>query len=47
MGADKEKGLNPYVQMIHDYFDANEKLFDENLIVCGDFNSNAVFNPKH
>ena len=47
MGADKEKGLPPYVQMIHDYFDANEKLFDENLIVCGDFNSNVVFNPKH
>ncbi len=47
MAADKEKGLNPYVQMIHDYFDANEKLFDENLIICGDFNSNAVFNPKH
>lgn len=37
-----------YIEMIHDYFDANhEKLFDENLIMCGDFNSNAVFNPKH
>ena len=47
MGGDKEKGLNPYVEMIHDYFDANEKLFDENLIVCGDFNSNTLFNPKH
>lgn len=37
-----------YIEMIHDYFDANhEKLFDENLIMCGDFNSNAVFNHKH
>ena len=47
MGADKEKGLNGYVEMIHDYFDANQQLFDENLIMCGDFNSNAVWNNKH
>ncbi|MGN0177606.1 MAG: hypothetical protein ACI389_07220 [Methanobrevibacter sp.] len=37
-----------YVEMIHDYFDENhEKLVNENLIMCGDFNSNAVFNHKH
>jgi len=36
-----------YVEMIHDYFDANEKVFDENLIMCGDFNSNAIWNRKH
>lgn len=36
-----------YVQMIHDFFDANERLFDENLIMCGDFNSNVVFNGHH
>ncbi len=36
-----------YVEMIHDLFDANEKLFNENLIMCGDFNSNQRFNYKH
>ncbi len=36
-----------YVEMIHDYFDANTELFDENLIMCGDFNSNVVFNNHH
>lgn len=44
---DKEKGLNPYVEMIHDFFDANTELFDENLIICGDLNSSAVFNHHH
>ncbi|WP_346661756.1 endonuclease/exonuclease/phosphatase family protein [uncultured Methanobrevibacter sp.] len=39
--------MPPYVEMIHDYFDANTDLFDESLVICGDFNSNAVFNPKH
>ena len=29
------------------FFDANMDLFDENLIVCGDFNSSVVFNEKH
>ncbi len=47
MDKDKEKGLPPYVQMIHDYFDANDDLFDENLIMCGDFNSNAIWNDLH
>lgn len=42
IGADKEKGLNLYVEMIHDYFDANSELFDENLIICGDFKVNKV-----
>lgn len=36
-----------YVEMIHDFFDANEELFDENLIMCGDFNSSVVFNGHH
>lgn len=36
-----------YVQMIHDFFDANEDLFDENLVMCGDFNSSVVFNYHH
>lgn len=36
-----------YVEMIHDYFDANTELFDENLVMCGDFNSSTVFDKKH
>ena len=36
-----------YVEMIHDYIDANEDLFNDNLVMCGDFNSNAVFNYHH
>lgn len=36
-----------YVEMIHDYFDSNSDLFNENLIMCGDFNSNVVFNYSH
>ena len=47
MDEDKKLGLSPYVEMIHDFFDANKDLFDENLIMCGDFNSSAVFNERH
>ena len=36
-----------YVEMIHDYFDANIDLFDESLIMCGDFNSNAIWDKFH
>lgn len=36
-----------YVEMIHDYFDANNDLFDENLVMCGDFNSNVIWNNEH
>jgi len=43
----EEKGLNPYVEMIHDFYDANLELFDENLIICGDLNSNVELNPGH
>ncbi|WP_296874680.1 endonuclease/exonuclease/phosphatase family protein [uncultured Methanobrevibacter sp.] len=39
--------MSKYVEMIHDYFDANEELFDENLVMCGDFNSNVRFNGHH
>lgn len=50
MNKDKELGLPPYVEMIHDFLDENkdEELFDGTpIIMCGDFNSSAVFNPKH
>ena len=49
MGEDR-KGGNRYVEMIHDFLDANkdnEELFGDTLIMCGDFNSSAVFNSKH
>ncbi|MBQ6628307.1 MAG: endonuclease/exonuclease/phosphatase family protein [Methanobrevibacter sp.] len=36
-----------YVEMIHDFFDANEELFCENMVMCGDFNSSVVFNYHH
>ena len=36
-----------YVEMIHDFYDANDDIFDENLIMCGDFNSNKRFNYQH
>ena len=47
MDKDKEKGLNPYVEMIHDFLEENEDVFDENLVMCGDLNSNVVFNDHH
>ena len=36
-----------YVEMIHDYFDANPDLFNDNLVICGDFNSNVIWNNEH
>lgn len=50
MDEDKEKGLNPYVEMIHDFWDdnkGNEELFKRELIICGDFNSSSKFDKKH
>lgn len=46
MTIDDEK--DTYVEMIHGYFDANyDKIFDENLIMCGDFNSNTKWDDDH
>ena len=42
--------MDPYVEMIHDFIDANEdnkELFDKPIIMCGDFNSNRIWNTKH
>lgn len=33
--------------MIHDYFDVNYKIFDENIVMCGDFNSNVIWDGEH
>lgn len=33
--------------MIHDYFDENTDLFDKDLVMCGDFNSNVIWNNQH
>ena len=50
MGESKRGGSNNYVEMIHEFLDENidnNELFGDTLIMCGDFNSSAVFNPKH
>ena len=39
--------MPPYVDMIHDFFDENYSLFDENLVMCGDFNSNVIWDKQH
>lgn len=39
--------MPPYVEMIHDYFDDNTTLFDEDLVMCGDFNSNVIWDIEH
>ena len=39
--------MPPYVEMIHDFFDENISLFDENLVMCGDFNSNTIWDKEH
>ena len=36
-----------YVEMIHDYYNANRELFNENLVMCGDFNSSVLFDEEH
>lgn len=36
-----------YVEMIHDYYNANRELFNENLVMCGDLNSNVVLDEHH
>jgi exonuclease III len=39
--------MPPYVEMIHNYFDENTPLFNESLIMCGDFNSNSIWDKEH
>lgn len=36
-----------YIQEIHNYYEANKQLFNKELIMCGDFNSNTFFNKYH
>lgn len=33
--------------MIHDYYNANRGLFNENLVICGDFNRSVVLDDPH
>lgn len=47
MEFDKSKKRAPYVEMIHDFVDENPDLFNKKLIMCGDFNSNSVFDDEH
>ena len=35
-----------HVEMIHDYYEANKDLFDENLVMCGDLNSSVLFDER-
>ena len=35
-----------YVEMIHDFYDANKRLFNENLVMCGDLNSSVLFDKR-
>lgn len=35
-----------YVEMIHDFYNANKELFNENLIMCGDLNSSIYFDEQ-
>lgn len=39
--------MPPYVEMIHDFFDENTSLFNEKLVMCGDFNSNTIWDKEH
>ncbi|WP_297981504.1 endonuclease/exonuclease/phosphatase family protein [uncultured Methanobrevibacter sp.] len=39
--------MEPYVEILHDYYNANKELFDENLIMCGDFNSDFKLDYHH
>lgn len=39
--------MSEYVEMIHDFVDANPDLFNKKLIMCGDFNSNVLFDDEH
>jgi len=38
--------MKEYVEMIHDYYDANKDIFDKNLVMCGDLNSSIYFDEK-
>ena len=39
--------MKPCVEVIHDFFDANDDLFNEDIIICGDFNSNTKWDDEH
>lgn len=36
-----------YIRQIHDYYEDNKELFDQKLVMCGDFNSNKIFDKEH
>lgn len=39
--------MSPYVEQAHDFYESNKELFNEYLVMCGDFNSSVVFDNRH
>lgn len=38
--------MKPYVEVIHDFYNANKGLFNKNLVICGDLNSSIRFDEN-
>lgn len=38
---------DPYIEQFHDYYNNNPELFNQNLIIAGDMNSNKIWDKEH